>query len=411
MTTHQRAYRYRFYPMPEQALQLAQSFGCARYVYNWGLAQSEAHWQAHKKRLSADKLSGMLTQIKAEESTAWLNDVSSVVLQQSLRHLKKAYEKFFKKTAKKPRFKKKQNEQPASYMDNAFTRVGQSFTLAKQKEPLQIRWSRPLPKDARVSSLTVTKEASGRYFVSLLVEEDIAPLPVSDSVIGLDLGIKALVTPSHGKVIANPKLLEKKLYRLKRYQRCQARKLEAAMGLKGKRVSKGTRIPKSNNFQKASRQVARLHAQVRDARDDYLHKLSTALIRENQTIGVESLNVAGMVKNRRLARSISDAAFGRLIQMLEYKAAWYGRTIVKADRWYPSSKLCSACGHKLDDLPLKVRAWTCPACSAEHDRDQNAARNLLSVALDSLSDGSDAIDQPVPRGTREFTSVRHLGAT
>ena len=269
---------------------------------------------------------------------------------------------------------------------------------------LDIRWSRSLPKDARISSLTVSKDAAGRYHISLLVEEEIAPLEPNNKVVGLDLGIKTLVTPSHGEPIANPKTLQSKLKRLRRYQRQQSRRMEAAkasLGLKGKKIPKGTKIPKSKNFVKSSRKIARLHTQVRDSRDDYLHKTSTALIRENQAIGIEDLYVAGMVKNPKLARSISDAAFGRFRSMLEYKAKWYGRDIILADRWYPSSKTCSSCNHKLDFLPLSVRHWTCPACGARHDRDQNAALNLRNIAINELN------KVQLPRGSRKVTPVRH----
>jgi putative transposase len=230
-------------------------------------------------------------------------------------------------------------------------------------EPLNIVWSRPLPNGASPSSVTVTKDGAGRYFISLLVEEEIAALPMTGNTIGADLGLKSFVVLSDGEVIGNPKFFAKDEKKLAKAQRQQAKK-------------KG-----SKNRHKARLKVARIHARIVDRRRDFQHKLSTRLIRENQTICVESLAVKNMVKNHSLAKAISDVGWSAFVSQLEYKAAWYGRTVVRIDRWYPSSKRCFDCGHILDSLPLEVRLWTCPECGIVHDRDLNAAKNVHAVGL------------------------------
>jgi putative transposase len=383
-----RAYRYRFYPTPEQAEQLARTFGCVRYVYNWGLDLRSTAWSAGKERVNYHETARRLTLLKREPDKSWLNDVSNVALQQALRHLDKGFANFFAGRAKYPRFKSKRDSvQSASYMTNGFTFREGKLTLAKHREPLDIRWSRPLPDDVTPSSVTVTRDAAGRYHVSFLVDEAIAPLPPTNKAIGIDMGLTHLAVASDGQRINNPKHLAKKQARIRRWQRKHSRKREfakAAMGLKGKRVPPGTRIPRSNNAIKVSRRIARMHAAVRDARRDHLHKVSTAIIRENQTICVEDLAVSNMVKNRHLSSAIADAGWRELRSMLERKAALYGRDFAVVSRWLPSSKRCSECGYILEPLPLSARQWTCPRCGVDHDRDVNAARNILAAGLAHL---------------------------
>lgn len=380
-----RAYRYRCYPTPEQAQQLARTFGCVRYVYNWALDLRSTAWNADKERLNYHETARRLTLLKRQEDHAWLSEVSNVALQQSLRHLDKGFANFFAKRAEYPRFKsRRDNVQAASYMTNGFTLRGGVLTLAKHDAPLDVRWSRPLPQDAKVSSVTVTRDAAGRYHVSLLVDEAVQPLPPNDRAVGIDLGLIDLAVTSDGQRIANPRFARARQQRIARWQRKLARKREAAkaaMCLQGKATPKGVRIPRSNNAAKLARRIARIHAAVRDARRDHLHKVSTQLIRENQTVCVEDLAVSNMVKNPHLSRSISDAAWRELRAMLEYKAALYGRDLQVVSRWLPSSKRCSACGHTLESLPLKARQWTCPHCGADHDRDVNAARNIRAAGL------------------------------
>jgi putative transposase len=380
-----RAYRYRAYPTEAQATQLARTFGCVRYVYNWALDLRSTAWSAAKDRINYHETARRLTLLKQQEGSAWLSEVSNVALQQSLRHLDKSFANFFAKRAQYPRFKSRRDTvQAASYMTNGFTLREGRLTLAKHDAPLEVRWSRPLPQDAKVSSVTVTRDSAGRYHVSLLVDEAVQPLPPNDRAVGIDLGLIDLAVTSDGQRIANPRLARAKQQRIARWQRKLARKREvakAAMGLQGKATPKGVRIPRSNNAQRLSRRIARIHAAVRDARRDHLHKVSTQLIRENQTICVEDLAVSNMVKNPNLSRSISDAGWRELRSMLEYKAALYGRDLQVVNRWLPSSKRCNACGYTLESMPLSARAWTCPHCDAHHDRDVNAARNIRAAGL------------------------------
>ena len=359
-----RAYKYRFYPTDEQKHVLARTFGCARFVYNWALRQKTDAFYQENKRLYYKDLSEALTCLKQQEEYCWLSEVSSVPLQQALRHLDKAFLNFFEGRAKYPTFKKKRHRQSATYTSNAFKWDGTSLTLAKMTAPLDIRWSCPLPNGATPSSVTVSKDCADRYFVSFLVEEDIKQLEPASATVGADLGLKAFVILSTGETIGNPKFFHKDEKKLAKAQRRHARK------------QKG-----SKNRAKARQKVARIHARIADRRYDFLHQLSTRLIRENQTICVESLQVKNMVKNHSLAKAISDLGWSEFVSFLSYKAAWYGRNLVKIDKWYPSSKRCFDCGHLLDSLTLDVRIWTCPECGVVHDRDLNAAQNIHAVGL------------------------------
>ena len=355
----QKAFKYRFFPTDEQAAQLAQTFGCARYVYNLALEFRTTSWQQEKKSVGYHQTASKLTEWKKEPDRAFLSEVSSVVLQQSLRNLDTAFANFFEKRAKYPRFKSRRHRQSARYATNAFTVKDGKITLAKQSEPLDIVWSRPLPDDAKILNLTISRDTSGRYFVSALVETDIKPLKKAKAEVGIDVGIKTLATTSDGEKLDNPRPLVKYEQRLQILQRRLSRK------------AKG-----SNNQKKARFRVAGLHAKISDTRRDGLQKFTTKVIRENQAIFVEGLNVAGMIQNHNLAKHIADASFGEIFRELEYKAEWYGRTYLPLDRFFPSSKLCSSCGHLLDELPLSLREWDCPSCGVHHDRDINAAINI-----------------------------------
>ncbi len=359
-----RAYQYRFYPTPEQVPILARTFGCARYVYNWALRlRTDAYYQ-EQKRIGYHETSARLTLLKQQDDHSWLNEVSSVPPQQALRHLEKAFKNFFEGRANYPTFKKRAGPQTAEYTTSAFKWDGKSLTLAKMDAPLDIHWSRPLPKGCKPTTVTVRKDTAGRYFVSILVEEDIKFLPVVNKQVGLDLGLKSMVITSDGHTHGNPKFFHQDEKKLARAQRRLSKK------------KKG-----SKNRAKARLKVARIHARIRDRRRDYQHKLSTQLIRENQTVCVESLQVKNLVKNHCLAKAISDVGWSEFVRQLEYKAAWYGRTLVKIDKFYPSSKRCFDCGHVLSSLTLDVRSWTCPACGVVHDRDINAAKNILAAGL------------------------------
>jgi putative transposase len=364
MSKVKRAYRYRFYPTDEQKQILARTFGCVRYTYNWALRLSIDTYLHTGKGLSYKQLSAHLTTLKQQAEAFFLNEVSCVPCQQVLRHLKRAYVNFFEGRASYPTFKRRHDGQSAEYTRSAFSFQDGQLTLAKMDAPLDIHWSRPLPDGASPSTVTVSRDSAGRYFVSILVEEDISPLPRSDKAVGIDLGLTTMVVTSAGQTFGNPRYFSRAQQKLARAQRKLSRKKKD-----------------SKNREKQRRRVAKIHARIADRRRDYQHKLSTKLVRENQTIVVESLAVKHMMQHPTLAKSIADVGWGEFVQQLEYKAEWYGRTVIKIDRWYPSSKTCSACGHVLDSLSLDCREWNCPVCGAHHDRDFNAAKSVLAQGL------------------------------
>ncbi|AEH10715.1 transposase, IS605 OrfB family [Candidatus Protofrankia datiscae] len=360
-----RAYRYRFYPTPEQADELNRTFGCVRKVYNLALEKRTRAWQQEQRRVSYVETSAMLTGWKKTEELAFLSEVSSVPLQQTLRHLQTAFSNFWAKRAAYPTFKSKRKSRPsAEYTRSAFRWRDGQLTLAKMTAPLGIVWSRPLPDGAEPSMVTVSRDPAGRWHVSVLVETTVSEPPPTGAVVGIDAGITALLTLSDGKKVSNPKHERRDQERLARAQR------ELAHKAKG-----------SKNRAKAREKVARIYARIADRRRDHLHKVTTRLVRENQTIVIEDLNVAGMVRNHSLARAISDAAWGEMRRMLAYKADWYGRKLVVVDRFFPSSQTCSACGYRDGKKPLNVREWTCQPCGTVHDRDVNAAWNILAAGL------------------------------
>lgn len=373
MNTVQRAYQYRFYPTPDQETLLARTFGCARFVYNHFLRLRTDAFYKEGKRVGYNDTATLLTGLRKQSDTLFLQEVSSVVLQQSLRNLEAAFKNFFQGRAKYPTFKKKHGRQSARYTTSGFRWKAGQIWLAKMDAPLDIRWSRTF--SGQPSSVTVSKDAAGRYFISILVEEDVQVLPISKKRVGMDLGLKDAAILSDGEKIPNPTYLRKAEKKLARAQRVMAKK------------QKG-----SANRAKARQKVARLHAKVQDCRRDFLHKLTTRLVRENQVISAESLSVKNMIRNPSLAKAISDVGWGELVRQLQYKAQWYGRSFVQIDQWYPSSKRCSHCGHVREKLELDIRSWVCPECDTHHDRDINAAQNILQAGLAILA-GADVLRQ------------------
>ena len=366
-----RAYRYRFYPTPKQADLLNRTFGSVRYVYNRALAERSRAWTQEQKRVTFAETCRMLTQWKADPDTAWLYEVSNVALQQGLQHLQNAYVNFWGKRAKYPTFKSKHKSRAsATFTTSGFRWRDGRIWLAKTDAPLDIRWSRPLPDGAEPSTVTGSRDAAGRWHISILVETTVETLPPSDSAVGIDAGITSLVTLSTGEKITNPRHERRDRAALAKAQRNLARK------------QKG-----SANRAKAKVKVARVYARITDRRSDTLHKLTTRLVRENQTLCIEDLSVRNMVRNHSLARAISDASWSEFRRQLEYKADWYGRTVIAVDRFYPSSKTCSACGVIAAKMPLSVREWACAACGVLHDRDVNAAKVLRAAGLAVLACG------------------------
>jgi putative transposase len=387
-----RAFKYRFYPTETQAAELSRTFGCVRKVYNLALQARTEAWTLRGERVGYDATSALLTAWKRTEELAFLNEVSSVPLQQALRHLQTGFTNFFAERARYPRFKsRKKSRASAEYTRSAFRWRDRTLTLAKMAEPLDIRWSRPLPAGAVPSTVTVSRDPAGRWFVSLLCEDrSVMPLPAVDAVVGIDVGLDHLLVLSTGEKIGNP--------RHERRHRTALARAQRALCLK----QKG-----SNNRAKARVEVARVQARVADRRADFLHKITTRLVRENQTLVIEDLAVSNMVGNRRLARAIGDAGWRQFRQQLEYKARWHGRSLIVVDRWFPSSKLCSACGALAAAMPLHVRTWTC-ACGATHDRDVNAARNILAAGLAVTVCGAGVRPQRNPPGGQSAMKQKAL---
>jgi putative transposase len=361
------AYRCRAYPDQTQQQVLNRTFGCIRVVWNRTLAARQAHWHLEGKRTSYAESDRALTALKRKADLTFLTEVSCVPLQQTLRHQHQAFSAFFARRARYPRFKSRRSRQSAHYTRSAFTLRGGQLRLAKMAAPVLFVWTWP---DVDVTALDpamviISRESDGRWYVTFTVEAaDPEPLAETGHAVGVDLGVTLFAVTSDGDTIANPRHLERKARALARYQRRLARCQ-----------------PGSANRAKAAAKVARAHRKVRHARADFLHRASTRLVRANDVVVIEDLNVAGMVRNRHLARAISDCGWGELRRQLAYKCQRYGRQLVVIDRWYPSSKTCSACGHLLAALSMSTRQWRCPSCGTRHDRDINAAKNILAAGL------------------------------
>jgi putative transposase len=367
-----RAYKYRFYPTPEQAAELTRTFGCVRKVWNLALQARTTAWHQRHEHVSYLQSSAMLTRWKHSDDLGYLNEVSSVPLQQALRHLQSAFTRFWDGQARYPKLKsRKRSRASAEYTRSAFRYRDGRLHLAKMTAPLAVVWSRPLPDGAEPSTVTVSRDPAGRWYVSLLCQCAVEPHPASATVVGVDAGITSLATLSTGEKIPNPRHERRDRARLALAQRRLARK---ALG--------------SANRDKARLKVARVHARISDRRRDFLHQLTTRLVRDNQAVVIEDLSVRNMVRNHHLARAISDAAWRQMRTLLAYKCEWYGRDLVVIDRWYPSSTTCSGCGRRAGPLPLDVREWECMTCGARHDRDINAAVNIRAAGLAVLACGA-----------------------
>ena len=360
-----KAYRFRIYPNAEQRELLAKHFGCCRFVYNRYLAERKAAYETDKTSLGYCVNAHSLALLKKTEEFAWLGEVYSHALQASLKNLDGAYQKFFKKQTAFPRFHAKHGKQSCTFPDNARV-VDGGLKLPKFKTPIRMEMHRPI--DGEVHSVTVSLTPQGKYYASILAETEQEFLPHTDSVVGIDLGIKDLAVCSNGERIANPKFLEHAERHLKHLQRQVSRKVK---GSESRRRARGV--------------LSRFHERIANRRSDYVHKFTTRMVRENQAVCVEDLNVKGMESNHCLAKSVSSASFGEIVRQLEYKCRWYGRGFVKVGRFYPSSKTCHGCGHVYDGLKLSDREWVCPSCGAVVDRDLNAALNILGRGIEILS--------------------------
>lgn len=369
------AHKCRAYPTPEQAAVLNRLFGCIRYVWNRTLAERHARFRSDGVVTSYAETDRNLTAMKREAETDFLRQVSSTAMQQALRHQHMAMVAFWEKRARYPRFKSRHARQSAAFTKAGFRMKDGELALQKVPGALRYVWSWPGVDPATIdpTMVTLSRDTDGRWFVTFSVEVDqAAPLPATGQAVGVDLGLKDFAVLSTGERIAHPRHMDRREQRLKRYQRMVSRR------------QKG-----SANRAKAKQKVARAHSRVRDARRDFLHKASTDLVRRFDVIAIEDLAPANMVKNRSLAKSISRTGWAEFREMLAYKVERAGRRLTVVDRWYPSSKTCSACGHLLASLSLSTRAWTCPGCGTRHDRDINAAKNILAVELAVSACGGD----------------------
>lgn len=371
-----KAYKYRLYPNRDQQELIEKTFGCCRFVYNYYLAKSIEDYENTGKSSSCYDNQKDLTQLKKEEEYSWLKEVDSQALNASIYDLSIAYKNFFNglksnKFTGYPKFKKKSNRYQSYYVhktnENHLSISNDTVVIPKLGK-VKLKYHRPI--SGRVVSGTISRVSSGKYFISLTcTDSKVDYLDPAGSSIGLDMGLKDLAITSDGELFENPRWFRKSQKKLSKLQKQHSRKK-----------------PGSKNREKSRLKVAKQFEKIVNQRKDYLHKLSMNLIKNHDLICIEDLNVKGMMKNKNLSKPTADASWGEFIRQLEYKADWYGRRIIRVDRFFPSSQLCSCCGYRNTDMKdLSIRSWTCPQCNTNHDRDVNAANNLLKEGLRILS--------------------------
>lgn len=365
----QKAVKVQIYPRESDKELLAKHFGARRFIFNKFLEIRQKEYLENKVSIGYNACSALVTEMKKNPEYEWLKEINSQTIQAALKDLDGAYDRFFRKIAKFPRFKSKHDSRQSFKVPQHFEVDWEAkiLKIPKFKQPFKFKgkYSGELKK---INSVTISKNASCKYFASIQGEFEIPEKESTGEIIGIDLGIKSLLVDSNGTEIKNERFLKKHLKKLKYLQRQHSKKKKETKSREKSRIK-----------------LAKQHQKVVNQRSNYLHQVSSKLINDNQVIVLEDLSVKNMVKNHKLAQAISDVSWGSLVSMLKYKAAWHNRHIIQIDRFYPSSKTCSNCNHLMSSMDLSIREWNCPSCGSHHNRDVNAARNILRQGLNIMS--------------------------
>ncbi len=369
-----KAYKFRIYPNQEQEILIAKTIGCSRFIYNHFLNLWNREYTTTGKGLSYYSCSAMLPQMKRNPETIWLKEIDSIAIQSSLKNLSDSFSRFFRKQNRRPQFKSKKNPIQSYTTKNVNNSIQIRNNFVKLPKLGLVKFAKSREPKGRILNATIRKNPSGKFFVSILCEEEIMEYPKTTSAIGIDLGITDFAILSDGQKFDNNQFTSKMEKKLKREQRKLSRRALLAK-------QKGINLFEASNYQKQKCKVARLHEKVTNQRTDFLNKLSTEMIKNHDIICMEDLNTKSMLRNHKLAKSISDVSWSSFVTKLQYKADWHGRKIIKIDKWFPSSQICSECGHRDGKKSLKIREWTCPIYHTHHNRDINASINILTEGL------------------------------